>query len=186
MTKNAVILVLLLAFTSEVVVAGEHALGAHEHGAIKIGLAIDKNIVEIDIDGPAESFLGFEYLPKTAKEKKLLSDLKIQWTKKIETYFAFDKKLNCVTNTASFEQVIDEKETAEAQAKLKTGDKKESGVHSDIEAKAKLTCAQNLSGTNLTISLRKSFKNIKKLSAEILSNETKSVEIVKDIQVVQL
>lgn len=171
MAKNAIVLIFLLAFTSEVVIAGDHALEAHEHGALKIGMAIDKNVVEIDIDGPAESFLGFEYLPKTAKEKKLLSDIKTQWTKKIETYFAFDKKLNCVTNSASFEQVIDPKE---------------SGSHSDIEAKAKLTCAQNLSGTKLTISLKKSFKNIKKLSAEILSNETKSVEIVKDIQVIQL
>jgi hypothetical protein len=149
-------------------------------------MAVEKNIIEIDIDGPAESFLGFEYLPKTAKEKKLFSDLETKWTKHLETLITFDKKLDCKVNEASFKQVIDEKETAEEQAKLKNTKKKESGIHSDVEAKAKLTCSSDLNGSEVTISMKKTFKNIKKLSVEILGTETKSVEITKPVQVFKI
>jgi len=151
----------------------EHSLHAHEHGAIKVGMAIEKNTVEIDIDGPAQSFLGFEYIPKTSNEKKLFSGLYAQWTKNLESLIAFDKKLKCKVTEASFKQVIDEKETLKAHG---------SGVHSDIEARAKVTCANDVSGSMVTISLRKAYKNIKKLSIEVISNETKSVEIVSPVQ----
>ena len=164
--------------------AEEHSLHAHEHGAIKVGMAVEKNTVEIDIDGPAQSFLGFEYIPKTNKEKKLLSDLEGQWTKHLDSLIAFDKKLNCKVTEASFKQVIDEKETKEASLKL--GSNKEAGVHSDIEAKAKISCIGEVSGSAVTISLRKSFKNIKKLLVEVISNETKSVEITKEVQVFKI
>ena len=151
-------------------IAGEQALHAHEHGAIKVGMAVDKNIVEIDMDGPSESFISFEYIPKTTKDKKLFNDAEIKWTKNLDSLIAFDKKLNCKVTEASFKQVVDEKET------------KESGVHSDIEATAKITCSHNLSGSEVTVSLRKVFKHIKKLSVEVLSTETKSIEITKPVQ----
>jgi hypothetical protein len=145
------------------VFAGEHALGAHEHGSIKIGMAVEKNIVEIDIDGPSESFLGFEYKAKTAKEKKILSDFENRWEKNLDSLISFDKKLNCKIVDVNFKQEIE-------------------GTHSDIEAKAKLQCAANVSGTEVQISLKKVFKNIKKLSVEVISGEAKSIEITKPVQ----
>ncbi|MGZ3789621.1 MAG: ZrgA family zinc uptake protein [Bacteriovorax sp.] len=178
--KTTIITFALL--TSSQIFAHEHALGAHEHGTIKLGMAVEKNIVDIDLDGPTESFISFEYLPKTEKEKKIFNDVKKLWEKKILELVSFDKKLNCKITEASFKQIIDEKETAEAQAKIKDANKKEEGVHSDVEAKAKITCAGNLAGTNVQVSLKKQFKNIKKLTVEVISSETKSVEITKPVQ----
>lgn len=150
--------------------AGERALHAHEHGAIKFGMAIENNIIEIDMDGPAESFLGFEYAPKTEKEKKILSDLKLQWSKNLDLFIGFDKKLGCKVTEASFEQIIEN-----------AGDS-----HSAIEATAKLSCIQKANGSNMTVSLKKMFKNIKKLSIEILGTETKSIKITKPVQIVKI
>jgi len=150
--------------------AGEHALHAHEHGAIKVGMAIENSTIEIDMDGPAESFLGFEYAPKTDKEKKLLSELKLQWTKNLDSFIGFDKKLGCKVTEANFEQIIE-----------KVGDS-----HSGIEATAKLSCAQKPNGSTVTVSLKKMFKNIKKLSVEVLGTETKSVEITKPVQTLKI
>ena len=162
--------------------SGEHALGAHEHGAIKVGLAVEKKSIEINIDGPAESFLGFEYTPKTPKEKKILSDLQLKWSKNINLYFSFDKALKCKVLESSFNQVIDEKETKEAQALIKDVTKKSVGVHSDIEAKAKLSCISEVAGSLVLVALKQEFKNIKKLTVEVISNETRSVEITKAVQ----
>jgi hypothetical protein len=175
----------LIAFallTSVQAFSHEHALGAHEHGSIKLGMAVEKNVADIDLDGPTESFISFEYLPKTAKEKKIFNDVKELWEKNFLTLISFDKTLGCKITESSFKQIIDEKETAEEQAKIKDPKKKEEGVHSDVEAKAKITCAKDLAGSEVQVSLRKHFKNIKKLNAEIISGETKSVEITKPVQ----
>ena len=178
--KTAFLTITLL--TSFQIIATEKSLGAHEHGSIKLGMAVEKNIVDIDLDGPTESFISFEYLPKTTKEKKTFNDVKNLWEKKVLELVTFDKKLNCKITESSFKQVIDEKETAEEQAKIKDPKKKEAGVHSDIEAKAKITCSSDLAGTDVQISLKKNFKNIKKLVVELISNETKSIEITKAVQ----
>lgn len=162
--------------------SAEHALGAHEHGAIKLGMAVEQNVVDIELDGPTESFISFEYLPKTAKEKKIFSDVKDLWEKQLFTLITLDKKLDCKITEASFKQVIDEKETAAEQAKIKDPKKKEAGVHSDVEAKAKITCAKNVSGSLVTVSLKKHFKNIKKLNVELISGEAKSIEITTPVQ----
>lgn len=171
--KATIVTLALMMFMK--VTAGEHSLESHEHGAIKVGMAVEKNKIIIDIDGPSESFLGFEYAPKTQKEKKTFSDLEAQWTKNLESLIAFDPKLKCLTSETSFKQVIDQKVS-------KAASKKEAGVHSEIEASAVVTCAQDLSGSDVTISLRKVFKHIKKLSVEIVGNETKSIEITKPVQ----
>lgn len=175
-------LIALTLLTASQVFSHEHALGAHEHGTIKLGMAVEKNVADIDLDGPTESFISFEYLPKTAKEKKIFNDAKDLWEKKVLTLVSFDKKLGCKITESSFKQVIDEKETAEEQAKIKDSKKKAEGVHSDIEAKAKITCNGDIAGTDVQISLRKQFKNIKKLTVEVISGETKSVEITKPVQ----
>ena len=167
--KNTLLIISLL--LSLPTFSGEHALGAHEHGSIKLGLAVEKNIVELDIDGPAESFIGFEYLPRTEKEKKVFNNAKNLWEKNFFQLVSFDKKLNCKVAEASFTQVLEGTE---------------SSGHSDIEAKAKISCMAPVAGTEVQVSLKKYFKNIKKLSAEILSTNTKSVEITKLVQVLKL
>jgi hypothetical protein len=161
------IIMTFILLASGQIFAGEHALGAHEHGSIKVGMAVDKNVVEIDIDAPSESFLGFEYKPKTAKEKKIFSDFENKWNKSFDSLISFDKKLNC--------KVVDINLTHEIE-----------GAHSDIEIKAKLQCAANISGSEVQISLKKVFKNIKKLSVEVISGETKSIEITKPVQLFKI
>lgn len=176
--KKTIISFALLAINQTM--GSEHSLGAHEHGSIKVGMAIEKNMVEIEIDGPAESFLGFEYLPNTAKEKNLFNNLKVRWIKNLELFIAFDKKLHCKTTEASFEQVLDD------EKENKSNDKKMKGTHSDLEAKAKLTCSGKLNGTEVRISLKKNFPNIKKLFVEIIGTETKSIEITKAVQILKI
>jgi hypothetical protein len=184
--KKSILSIGLLALIFSMNTYAEKALHAHEHGSIKLGFAVEKKTAELDLDGPTESFISFEYLPKTAKEKKIFSDAENLWNKKLLTLISLDPSLGCQISTSSFKQVIDEAETKEAQAKIKDAKKKEEGVHSDIEAKATISCQKELVGTNATINLKKYFKNIKKLVVDVISNETKSVTISKDSEVIKL
>jgi hypothetical protein len=176
---------LFLTFNSQAF-SRERALGAHEHGAIKLGVAVENNSLDIDLNGPTESFINFEYLPKTDTEKKMFNDVKNLWEKNLFSIITPDKGLRCKIIESSFKQIIDEKETKEEQAKIKDPKKKEEGVHSDVEAKARVICAKDLAGRSLVISLKKVFKNIKKLNVEIISAQSKSVEIISPVQTVSL
>lgn len=49
-----------------------HEHGAHEHGVGRLDIAVEKNTVDIDLDGPAVNLIGFEHKPATAKEKEVL------------------------------------------------------------------------------------------------------------------
>lgn len=187
MKKMSLVLSALL--LSSVAMADHHhgkGVGAHEHGAIKLGMAVEGKTIELDLDGPAESFFGFEYTPSTAKEKKAFNDAQSLWTKDLLTkLFVLDKKLGCTSSEVTFKQIIDEEETKEAQAKLKKGEKKESGIHSDVEAKAKIICTQDLKGQTVVVSLKKNYPHIKKLSIDLVGSEVKSID-AKAVEEVKL
>ena len=108
------------------------AAGAHVHGAVKIEMAVEGKTLSIDIDAPAESFVGFEHAAKSAAEKKAWSEASNLWKKDLLTkLFVLDKNLGCTVTKVSFEQ---EEEKEKHGNKHDKHDKKESGVHSDIEA----------------------------------------------------
>jgi hypothetical protein len=46
--------------------------GRHEHGSGELRVAIDGNDVEVELEGPAANFIGFEYQPSTAAEQQTL------------------------------------------------------------------------------------------------------------------
>ncbi|MBY0415091.1 MAG: DUF2796 domain-containing protein [Bdellovibrionales bacterium] len=181
MKKTSFALAVLL--QSTVLFANEHGkgLGAHEHGSIKLDLAASEKTLEIDLDGPAESFLGFEYLAKTVKDKKTFEDAKTLWTKDLLTkLFVLDKKLGCKVTEVKFEQVVDSDEDHKDEH-----GKKEAGVHSDIEATAKIVCAQNLMNQSLSVAVKKNFPHIKKLTIDLVATETKTFD-AKAVEILKL
>lgn len=145
-------------------VLAERALHAHEHGAIVLEVGIEGKMATFSVDGPAESFLGFEYVAKTTKEKKVFNEAKKLWSKNFFELVSFDKALECKLSGDKFEQKVEKKE----------------GVHSDVEASMTVSCSKDLKGAKLLVNLKKHFKNIKKLKMELVGNETKSIDIKSD------
>jgi hypothetical protein len=46
--------------------------GRHEHGTSELRVAIDGGDVEVELEGPAANFIGFEHQPSTAAEQQAL------------------------------------------------------------------------------------------------------------------
>ena len=168
--------------------AGPHGKSteAHVHGAIKIEMAVEGKTLSIDIDGPAESFVGFEYAPKSAKEKAVWNSASELWNKDLITkLFVMDKSLDCKITNATFEQEIDESHD-KGHHKKDAKHSKEAGVHSDIEAKASVTCAKDLAGQTIVVAIKKHFPKIKSLAVELIGNETKTIAIKSNEQSIKL
>ena len=167
------ILVLTLCFlASTAALADKHghghgSLGSHEHGAVTLGIAIDGQTIELDLEGPAESFLGFEHAPKSEKDKKVLAQVKALWESKSSELVKFDSKLGCVQQEAKFEQEID-------------------GSHSEIEASATYACKAKPDGSVAIINLKNHFSEIKKLKVEVVGKQTKEFNINEKSQKITL
>ena len=172
---NFILACTLLTLTNPVLAEGKSShhghtsgLTSHEHGAVKLDIAVTGKIIEVDLDGSSESFIGFEYTPSSVKEKKIFKDAQSLWINDLLTkLFVTAPNLGCTSSAVSFSQKIDE---------VKSRDKKmHSGIHSEIEAKAIISCNHDLAGKSVFISIKKHYPRINKLSIDILGSETKSI-----------
>ena len=93
MMKHFFILGMLL--LSAPLAYGKKALKSHVHGHVKLSVVVDSKQAFIELEGPAESFLGFEHRPKTAKEKASWKKLKSIWNNKTGDMFSIEKSLDC-------------------------------------------------------------------------------------------
>lgn len=48
---------------------GHGSLGAHEHGVAQLDIALEGNLLELELHGPAMNVFGFEHAPRTPAEK---------------------------------------------------------------------------------------------------------------------
>ena len=161
------------------------SLHAHEHGSVKVGIAVEKNTATINIDTPTESLIGFEYKPQTTEEKAAYNKAEKLW-KTMFDLVAFDPKLGCQVAESSYEQKFDAPEDNKDKAAHTKETKKKEGIHSDIEATAKITCKANIEGTSVQVAFKKQFKHIQKLTVDVVSGKTFSVDVQKPVETIKL
>jgi hypothetical protein len=118
-------------------------LGAHEHGAAELTIAIVGGEIAIDLQTPAFNVLGFEYAPASEEEKTLLSESVAAL--EAGNLLQFDPNAGCTLVKADVDSELlgtdhDDEEHADGDA----GDPDEHGddVHSDVTAAYIFNCAQ--------------------------------------------
>lgn len=184
MTSKIHGLVLTLALIFSHSIYAKKSLSAHEHGSATLSLAYDNTSVEIELESPADSVLGFEHAPKSDKEKKVFETSKTLWNNLTTELVIFSKDLNCKANNLAFRQIMGEEDEHEDHGKDKKHDHHEEG-HSEIEASATVTCDKKIAG-DLTIQLKKHFKHMKNLKLEIMGVKPQSLNIKKEIETIKL
>lgn len=162
---------LSLLLTSQVAYAKKN-LDSHEHGYVELSIAYDKNIAEIELETPADSFFGFEHAPKNDKERAIVENAKKTWSNLLTDLVVFPKELNCQTSEIEF------KHSVETKTKHDKHDKHDSD-HSEVEASAKVTCAKDLAGTNVDVLFIGKFPKAKKLKLEIVGNKSQTTILKK-------
>lgn len=142
----------------------EHS--AHQHGAGTLGIAFDGLTGQLDFKIPSDSIIGFEYTPRTEKDKKTRLRQLALLEKQIAQMVVFDSSRGCVITKDKVEVVKDEKESNEMHAE-----------HSDTVAVFNVTCVQALEGSKITFNFQKYFPRINDLDVQIVVGDIqKSVE----------
>lgn len=134
--------------------AGAHK--AHEHGVATVSVAIDKNMLLIGAEVPAEALYGFERKPKTDAEKKTYEDVNKTLKEKVQDLFVLPPDLGCkVSNVLLKDNLTDDD-------------------HADVDVDYTFTCEKTAAGSTLKLGLLKVFPKIKKVRLQVLSDATQS------------
>lgn len=72
--------------TATLAQSGHRQLGAHEHGAGTLNVAVDGKSVGMELEVPGADIVGFEHAPSTAEQKSQLAAAKEKLAKGLELF----------------------------------------------------------------------------------------------------
>ncbi len=134
---------------------GSASLGAHVHGQAHFALAVDENIVALELTAPAQSVVGFEKNPTSDEHKATWSSFESKWKEQNSKFIALESSLNC--NLSSAKAVLEVE-----------------GEHAEVRAEATYNCAKAPKQNKFELGLVKELPGITKLEIEVLPNDSAS------------
>lgn len=140
-------------------------LAPHVHGSVQFALAMeDDRNGTLTMNSPGDSIYGFEYVPKTAKDKKIHADKDAILEKKADLLIRFPADRKCkIANT----KIVAVKDTGEDDDK---DNHDIHGQHYDVSAEFSVTCEASVNASAVTVGVFDFFPRIKDASFQFLSN----------------
>lgn len=150
---------------------------AHIHGLVVLTLAYESDTLEIQLESPAESLLGFEHKALQSKEKKVVEETQ-NLLNSPELLFAI-KGANCRTKESSVDlssfMSRDEHQYHEHESDSKTHSEKE---HKEISASYLFSCEDGENLNAVSVNLFKLFPRIEKISAVWITESAQGAEML--------
>ncbi len=141
---------------------------AHTHGSARLAIALEGKNGKIDFDAPASAIYGFEYVAKSAKDKKAKEQGLQKVEDKIAEMIVFDPSLKCEIKKDMYE--VDQKEN-----------------HADVEFEFRVNCEKSPMGTNISVNISKVFPRIKAVKVDVVGEGVqKSVEVKNSGESIEL
>lgn len=127
----------------------QRQLGAHAHGTGKLGIAIERRTVEMELEVPANDIVGFEHAAKTAEQKQAVSQARATLSKPL-ALIKLPDAAGCKLTSARVKLVGGGSHShshghshGHSHAKQSGGAKsKEADTHSEFHAEYKFTCTK--------------------------------------------
>lgn len=150
----------------------QRQLGAHVHGAGKLGIAIERRSLEIEIEAPANDIVGFEHAPKTAEQKKAVSEARAALAKPL-ALIKLPEAAGCKLSSSKVRLVGGgAHDHGHNHGKQPKG--KEADPHSEFHAEYKFTCSKPELVKTIDLDYFKAFPRAEKLDVEIVGDKIQS------------
>ena len=133
---------------------------SHVHGTSNITIALDNNVLQIQLKTPLMDIAGFEGKPKTQLQKQTLKKVSNE-LKNWENIFKFP-----VGSCSNKRVTVLDKHIKEHDHKHKNHNNEEKNLHSEIKVLYEFSCTKPNNFKSLEIGLFKIFPGIKKLNAQ--------------------
>lgn len=159
--------VLTITLASATLLASPAGAGkAHEHGVMKLDVAIEGSTLSIALESPLDSFLGFERAPRTDAERKAAAELlvRLRGPDKGAPLFSPDAAAQCTLSKADVEAPVLE---APKPAAAKDG-------HADLAASYTYTCAQPGQLKSLGVGLFDVWRRLSRVDVQVAGPQGQS------------
>ncbi len=132
---------------------------AHEHGALKLDVAIAGNKLTIAMEAPMDNLLGFERAPRTDAERKAGADVltRLRMPDKGTPLFATDAAAQCILAKAEVQAPV-----LEPGAQPAPKDE-----HADLEAHYEFTCSRPDALRTLDVGLFDAYQRIQRIDVQV-------------------
>jgi hypothetical protein len=140
-------------------------VGAHQHGASKLNLAMEGQTISMELSAPADGIVGFETKPRTEKQKTAVEQATgtLRDPLKLVT---LPQAAGCTVASASVELVFEEGSTPQ------TTD------HSEFEGRYSLSCSNVSALSEVEFPYFKLFPKVEEVEVQVISPKgQKSFEV---------
>ena len=127
----------------------------HQHGAVKLGVAVDGAEVTLALEMPLDSVVGFERAPRTDAERTAAAAA-LEKLRDGGSLFRFDAPAACTLAGAKVDAPV-------LEQGAKAGSAKE---HADLDATYTFKCTQPSRLTSLKVLLFDAFKRIERIDVQ--------------------
>lgn len=132
---------------------------AHEHGALKLDVAIEGSKLTIAMEAPLDNLLGFERAPRTDAERKAAADVlaRLRSPDKGTPLFTLDPSARCTLDKVEVQAPVLEPGAAPAAR----------DEHADLDAAYEFTCAKPDELRTLDVGLFDAYKRIERIDVQV-------------------
>ena len=153
-------------------------LGAHEHGVVRMGLAVDDQRMSLDIEVPAATVFGFEHNPETEEEIRVVSEAMETLRTRVGEVIVVSSELACEledVEVVSAPEVDEEHSHSEDEEHAHSDDEEHShsegeDAHSEVRVSVSWFCAQSVEGTDATLSLSSLWPDAKLVDLTVITS----------------
>ena len=128
-------------------------VGAHEHGVVRMGLAVDGQRISLNLEIPAATVFGFEHDPETEEEIGVVSEAMETLNTRVGEVIAVYSELACEledVEVVSAPEVDEEHAHSDDEEHAHSDDE---DAHSEVRVAVSWFCAQSVEGTDATLRL---------------------------------
>jgi hypothetical protein len=129
---------------------------AHEHGVLKVAVAIEGATLAIDVEMPLDNLVGFERAPRTDAERKFAADALARMRDGADL-FKPNAEARCKPARTAVEAPVLEPGAKSASA----------SEHADLHATYVFECAQAAQLASLDVSVFDAFKRVKQIEIQV-------------------
>jgi hypothetical protein len=155
MKRLARILLLIAAVAAGAAAAAPHA---HQHGAVRLAVAIDGAQLSIAMEAPLESLLGFERAPRNDAERRAATELLTRLRSGTAALFQPTGAAQCALVQAEVRAAVLEPAPKAAAAE---------DDHADLDADYTFKCAQPGQLRTLELGLFDAFKRLRRIEVQV-------------------
>jgi Protein of unknown function (DUF2796) len=157
-----------LAFAQASLAAPGHA---HEHGAVKLDIAVEPGKVSVTMESPLDNLVGFERAPRNDAERKKV-DAAVARLRAADTLFKIDPAAGCTLANVVL-----------TSAALKLGapepaEKGEEG-HADLDAEIEFTCTDAPRAAFIDLALFGSFGGMQRIDVQVATPKGQAKRTLK-------